>query len=124
LALVTSLSSRAEEIAVQLTSTRHLNMSSLSCSKSDRDCFLGTYSAFAFSIDGDLFSERVTKARENGNKQIDFGQGSSTLSLSAQEEFNLDSAPAIGNGKHVVAPPVFALVGGFNLGEDMRCKTG
>ena len=44
--------------------------------------------------------------------------------LSAQKEFNLDSASAIGNGQHVVTPPVFALIGGFNLGEDMRGKAG
>jgi hypothetical protein len=75
---------------------------------------------FCFFDQRDLFGEHVTKARENGNKQIDLGQGSAALSLSAQKEFDLDSAPTIGNGKHVVAPPVFAFVGGFNLSEDMR----
>jgi hypothetical protein len=85
--------------------------------------FSRTYLAFASRLTRSL-CEHVTKARENGNKQIDLGQGSATLSLSAQKEFNLDSAPAIGNGKHVVTPPVFALVGGFNLSEDMRRIAG
>jgi len=85
------------------------------------------FSRYLFGFDlldqRDLFGERIAKARKDADKQIDFGQGSTPLSLSAQEEFNLDSAPTIGNGKHVVAPPVFALVGGFNLSEDMRRKT-
>ena len=81
------------------------------------------YLALAFSINA-ISLTSTSRKRENGNKQIDLSQRSSTLSLSAQKELDLDSAPTIGNGEHVVTPPVFALIGGFNFSENMRRKAG